>query len=678
MKMNRLLLSLIFLASLSTGCSLNPGSVIPQNPTDPTDPQDPTDTEPIKKGTLYEPYYGYEIRATKEEVTYKDLFNLNNKVEVLIEADKEELDKIENDKRYGHKSEIYHLAKKFTLNLTNGDNVFTWEFENVGIRQKGNTSREEIFKEGKLNPHNHYKISFDETFTDTEMYSSDFITAHGNEEYKDREFLGLSGLDFKWNRNSDITHIKEIYGSYMYKSAGIIVQSVGLSTLKIKVGSEVTDFGLCFMYEQTSKSIIKRSFSENEIYINITNWDEEKSGTYGVNKKKYGDYYKTTYGAGDGYSYNGGGDLTLESIQRNRVGVKTDIYGMVYPTYERKTNTDSNYDDTLFKEMVGTLNNGTYSQIAQKVDMDYLGIEEAVGFYLGNPDSFRYNYNNYMMYFRRTDGKMIVVPIDNDRCFGIGHTWEKGITFSSNENLTPLSNKDVSGNNIRNPLFNKTILSSSSNGCLDTYKQYIELISKSSWVKNDTFTRFFNIAKETYKNETFDINGGEDNISFSSYIAKKLASLNKQEEPPVPPEQEGFDIDSPLDIDFENYYLAGDFNNLYGNYYSDISEASEFMLKPSVSNPGSYEIEFDVKLCEGGFMSENEISFNFRKGIAGDWASGYFGILSTNDHVLIHSNETDDEHFLASIVIKGVSIGDSIKFMIHPTNRSFSYTITKA
>ena len=30
------------------------------------------------------------IRATKEEVTYKDLFNLNNKVEVLIEADKEE------------------------------------------------------------------------------------------------------------------------------------------------------------------------------------------------------------------------------------------------------------------------------------------------------------------------------------------------------------------------------------------------------------------------------------------------------------------------------------------------------------------------------------------------------------------------------------------------------------
>ena len=161
--------------------------------------------------------------------------------------------------------------------------------------------------------------------------------------------------------------------------------------------------------------------------------------------------------------------------------------------------------------------------------MEYFAIEEAVSYFLGNPDSMRYNYNNYMMYFRRTDGKMMVMPIDNDRCFGIGHTWDKGITFGANVETTPLSKKDVSGNNNRNPLLRKTILSSSSNDCLTTYNQYIDLISKSVWVSKDTFNHFFNIAKETYKNKaTFNLNGGQDNVSFESYISIKLESINRE------------------------------------------------------------------------------------------------------------------------------------------------------
>lgn len=520
-------ISLLLISISLSGCTLNfPKGDKPEGGEETPPPEEKEDI--AEKGKLFDPYFDYEIRSKKEDVVYTDLFNLNNKVDVLIEADQEEMQKIEDDKQFGFKSEIYHLANKVTINLTNGSNTFSWEYENVGIRQKGNTSREEIFRDGHLNNHNHYKISFDETFTDPDMYSSDFITAHGNEEYKDRDFLGLTGLDFKWNRNEDETHIKEIYASYMYQSAGIMSQHIGLTTLKIKVGSETTDFGLCFMYEQTSKSIIKRNFENNKKFINVPTWKEEKSGTYGVSGKKYGDYYKATYGRGDGYS-NSGGDLTTESIERNRVGVKTDIYGAVYPAYERKTNTDSDYNDILIKDMVNVLNNKTYNDIAEKVDLEYFAIEEAVSYFLGNPDSMRYNYNNYMMYFRRTDGKMMVMPIDNDRCFGIGHTWDKGITFGTNVETTPLSKKDVSGNNNRNPLLRKTILSSSSNDCLTTYNQYIDLISKSVWVSKDTFNHFFNIAKETYKNKaTFNLNGGQDNISFESYISIKLESINRE------------------------------------------------------------------------------------------------------------------------------------------------------
>ena len=493
-----------------------------------TNTEGQVDDNSIQKGTILAPDYSYQVRKKKEDITIDDLFNLHNKVEILINVDKEELDKIQEDNNRGHKPEIYHLAKEVTIKLTNNSQTFTWEFENVGIRQKGNLSREPVFDGNKVNTHNHYKLSFDETFTDTEMYSSDFIATYGNGEYGNREFLGLSGLDFKWNRNLDETNVKEIYASYMYKSAGIISQKVGLSSLKMKVGDDEVNFGVCFMFEPSSKSIIKRKFSENEKYINTPNWNIEKKGTFGVEDKKYGDFYKSTYGSGDKYSYGGGADLTSKSIQEKRVGVKTDIYGNNYPVYERKTNKESTYGDTLIKGMVQTLNSGSYDNIDTKVDLEYFAIEEAVSYYLGNPDSVRYNYNNYMMYFRRTDGKMMLLPIDNDRTFGIGHTWDKGTTFGANVNTTPLSKKDVSGNTNRNPLFTKALLTSSDNACKTLFMQYINLIAESDWVKNDTFVRYFNIAKETYGElTTFNLSGGQDNMSFESYIAIKLESVKK-------------------------------------------------------------------------------------------------------------------------------------------------------
>ena len=50
---------------------------------------------------------------------------------------------------------------------------------------------------------------------------------------EDREFLGLSGLDIKWNKNYDSTHIKEIYSSYLYDAAGLMANSIGLTELNI-------------------------------------------------------------------------------------------------------------------------------------------------------------------------------------------------------------------------------------------------------------------------------------------------------------------------------------------------------------------------------------------------------------------------------------------------------------
>lgn len=502
---------------------------------------------PSEKFHIADPDTTFVQRNSKEEVIYDDLFNLNNKVEITIDVDKSEMQKINDDNVYGGdfdsiKPETYHLAKKFTLKLTNGSKEFTWELENVGIRQKGNTSRKPIFRDnGDIYNKNHFKISFDETFSDKDMYDADFIAAHKNKEYKDRELLGLSGLDIKWNKVDDSTHIKEMYSNLMLRSAGIAAQRVGLGMMKMTYdGGKTADFGLCTIHEQTSKSFVKRSMGESNSYINMPTWDEENKGTHGLEGKKYGDLYKASYGKGDGAS--SGPDFTKDSISGKRLGVKTDIKGYNWPTYERKTNTSDEYNDQQMRDLVALLNNSTttYEQIAEKVDLEWLAMEEAVMYFLGNPDAMKYNYNNYEVYFRRTDGKMIILPIDNDRCFGVGNGWKSGADYMLNKDCKPLTSKALNNNSQRNPLLTKTIFASKDNQSKTDYKACLELVKNSKWVKNETFESFYNIAKTTYNGlATFSLNGGSDNISFSSYMEAKLKIYNGTSDGSIPTPDSG-------------------------------------------------------------------------------------------------------------------------------------------
>ena len=490
---------------------------------------------PSKIYKIDEPSFSFVQSNNIEEVTFDDLFNLNNKVEISIDVDKSEMQKINDDNVYGGdfdniKPETYHLAKKFTLSLYNGDKKFTWTLDNVGIRQKGNTSRKPIFdNNGDISNKNHFKISFDETFTDTNMYDSEFITKYGNKSYKDRELLGLSGLDIKWNKVDDSTHLKEIYSNMILRNSGIMAQHIGLATMQMHYdNNKVADFGLCNIYEPSSKSFIKRSLSSSTSYINMSSWDIESKGTYGVKDKKYGDLYKATYGKGDGANnYWEGACFKSETIQGKRIGVKTDIKGYNWPIYERKTNTSDNYDDTLMKDLITLLNKSstTIEQINEKVDLEFLAMEEAVMYYLGNPDAMRYNYNNYLAYFRRVDGKLVIIPIDNDRCFGIGNGWKDGMEFILSKNAKPMSGTAKGGDGKqRNPLLNKTIFANTNNQVKENYKACLELVKNSSWLKNETFTKYFNILKKTYNGlSTFSLDGGQDNISFSSYIERKLS-----------------------------------------------------------------------------------------------------------------------------------------------------------
>ena len=467
-----------------------------------------------------EPNFETRVINSIDDVTFDDFFNLGNRIDIKAYVSNAELNYLAQDRQTGHKNQTYHRCDKVVITLKNSSNTFTWEYENVGIRQKGNTSRKEIFNgDGNLNL-NHFKLSFDETFTDTEMYSQSYINQYGNPDFDKREFLNsLSGLDIKWNKNEDRTNIKEIYSSYLYHAGGIVTSHIGLanfSIVEVDKNNKETSMGLCTVFEPSSKSLIKRAMqSEDKSYVNLPTWDEEKKGTFGVPEEKYGDYYECGWGTGDGGTSNGA-NLTPDSISGKKIGIGN-LSGSYIPAYERKTNTSvTDYNDGLLRNMVDVIHNGDYNAINNVVDLEEFAIKEGIEYYLGNPDGMRYNANNYKIYFRRTDGKAMFVPIDTDRCFGIIKDWN---VKDALKNESPWSTKDASDNTYKNRIFSKTILASNNNATKAKYQEVITSLRQSSWLENETFNKFFNKAKASYPERNLSLN--DNNISFSSYISSK-------------------------------------------------------------------------------------------------------------------------------------------------------------
>ncbi len=526
------------------------------------------------KNLIANPNLKAVIRTNKDEVTYEDLFNIYNKVSIELTVTREEMEKIAEDNQQGPKPDMYRLASNFKLTMQNGTNTFVWEIPNVGIRQKGNTSRGPIFNGEDINNQNHFKLKFNETFTDADIYGTSFVNTYGNEEYDKRDFLGLDGLDFKWDKNGDTTHIKEMYTNEFFRACGIMAQHVGLSTVKMKYDTDKeADFGLCYIYEQIDKSFIKRSLESGTHYIGMSKWADEKEGTHGVTGKKYGDLYKVTYGNGDGFS-GSGGSLLSDTISGHKVGVRTDLYGNNIPAYERKTNKNSEYDDGQLKSVVNLVNksSATIEQIGEKVDLSYLAMEEAVSYIVGNPDSFRDNYNNYQIYIRRTDGKMVIIPMDNDRALGIGRDWMSGMDYIFSQETKDIYHRRKIGGEQNNPLLLKTILASKTNEVKTAYSKCISDIKKSVWVKEETFNSFFNVAKDTYNGlATFSLTGGKDNVTFKEVMNRQYDGSHEE-----------------ADLHNKSLYLIGSFNN-WGQTMNN-SNANNYRLNGYMDDQGVWQM----------------------------------------------------------------------------------------
>lgn len=577
---------------------------------------DITDDDSIYEKDYYksisfkEPNFTTRKITSIDDVTFDDLFNLGNRVTFTIDVKDDQLQLIQKDYETGHKSEIYRIAEKVEITLTNYGNTYTWTFDQVGIRQKGNTSRDDVFKDGKICNLNHFKLSFDETFDDPDMYGKSAINWTGKEDErvlrKDRDFLGMAGIDIKWNKNFDTTHIKEIYSSYIYDAAGLMANSIGLVEMNINQVDKNRnyDFGLCTIFEPVNKSFIKRELKKGP-YLNMGTWNEEKAGVNGIPNVNYGDLYKASYGVGEG-GYGNGADLSSDSSRGSRIGIGN-ISGSYIPVYERKTNDDVAYDNKPLKDLTSTITNGSYLSIEKIMDLEYFAISEACNYIIGNPDDLRNNNNNYQIYIRRTDGKAIIIPIDNDRCFGI--TKDYNPDGHGTTEIGVFSTKPAAKSNMNN-LHKKTILSSSSNDSKAIYLAYVKALKVSTWTKAETFKAYYDMACNTYGNGAcstsfgvecnFNLNDRE-NWTFSNYMDRKLQNINLDQTISVPQNSSGNNNNNNSgNQETSQPENQGNYGNIYlvGNFCNWSTPNKNYPFE--YLGEGNYQITFTANNVEDG------------------------------------------------------------------------------
>ena len=132
------------------------------------------------------------------------------------------------------------------------------------------------------------------------------------------------------------------------------------------------------------------------------------------------------------------------------------------------------------------------------LDTDNYASFMAAGYFAGDPDDIRNNYNNHYIYFRKDNGKAMFIIYDNDRTLGI--------TYGLNKNCAkadPYSDTAMCFNSQDNPLISKTVTHSASPEFLyirDKYSDALKKLSQSDMMKSDEdFNKMYNKAKANYE-----------------------------------------------------------------------------------------------------------------------------------------------------------------------------------
>lgn len=255
----------------------------------------------------------------------------------------------------------------------------TYEMNDIGIRNRGNSSyRAPVDESGNLQQA-HFKLKFD-TFIDDD--------AHHMKK-------ALKGINLKFML-TDSSYVQEVYSYDLFKRFGVwTAPRCSYAKLYIKIGDKPeTYFGIYKAIEPVSKQFIKA-----------------RTTTAKFSNDK-GNLWKCLYQAG------GPADLKNDNLD-SKIGVDSDSNT---PVYSLKTNEESlSTEKTQLKNFIKELNDKTGSDFENWIegafDVDLFLKTLAVSVSCGMWDDYWRNSNNYYLYFDGT-GKAFFIPYDYDNCLG--------------------------------------------------------------------------------------------------------------------------------------------------------------------------------------------------------------------------------------------------------------------
>ena len=159
---------------------------------------------------------------------------------------------------------------------------------------------------------------------------------------------------------------------------------------------------------------------------------------------------------------------------------------------------------------------------------------------MGNQDDMRNNYNNHYIYFRKSDGKAVIIPYDNEIVLGNMHVWSPSKSAMTEE--SPYIEYNYRYDSMQeSPIIRQTVLRGGY--FTDLYSGYLLDIANSKWLTEKNYRKYYDIAENNYsdkliskynflstmnQNIGFSMEGGEEyngNMSVPEFMRKMKANI---------------------------------------------------------------------------------------------------------------------------------------------------------
>ena len=444
-----------------------------------------------------------------QEAVYDEFFGLDSVVDIAVDISKEQLANMQTDLEYFRqkhsRSSVYRICDNVTITI----NEKKYVVDDVGIRMKGTSSRCNFYNDflGIYNLVN-FRISFNCLFDDVGDYGLETRVWNDESEKEkrlNRTFATMHSLELKWNITADNTYVRNKYVHEAFRDIGVPVQNMTLCTLSLG-GCKM---GVYRVFEPVDENFIRRWFPQED-------WG--------------GDLYKARCTIETPVTY---------SLQ-NTYGIgnkkKTELYN-----FDLKTNIGkSNHESMEHLLQVVNKPDATKQDFESVMDMDELARVQAVNFAMGNQDDMRNNYNNHYIYFRKSDGKAVIIPYDNEIVMGDTYVWTLSETAFTDASPYMEYNYRFDAM-LEVPMLRQTVLKGGY--FTDVYTKYLRQIAGSKWFTEENYLKYYNVAKANYgdklvskynffstmnKNIEFSMEGGEEfngNMSIRDFMEKMKRNI---------------------------------------------------------------------------------------------------------------------------------------------------------